>query len=117
MTDIDGDGSGPKVEVDQEHARREQAVRAELDSIGRGLAPDERTLARAPYLADWSWKPHPIYGVPVLWGRVHGHARLGDGLIYTGRVWAMAVDRGWALTTSRYYRLGSADRNYGADEA
>ena len=38
MTDIDGDGSGPKVEVDQEHARREQAVRAELDSIGDYLA-------------------------------------------------------------------------------
>ncbi len=29
-------------------------------------------------------------------------------MIYTGRVWAMAVDRSWILTTSRFYRLGPA---------
>jgi hypothetical protein len=97
-------------------ARREEAVRAELDSIGVGLAPAERTFGRAPYLADRSWKIHPVYGVPVLWGRVQGHPRLGDGMTHTGRVWAVAVDRSWALTTSRYYRLNLVDPGGSAEE-
>lgn len=87
-------------------SRREQAIQAELDRIASGLAPTRTAVERAPYLADWSWCPHPVYGVPVLCGYVYGHQRLGNGLIYTGRVWAMAIDRRWALTTSRYYRLG-----------
>lgn len=76
-----------------------------------GRRADPSNARRLPYLADWSWRPHPVKGVEVLWGDVAGHARLGSGMIYTGRVWAMAIDRSWALTTSRFYRLGpSADR-------
>lgn len=90
---------------------REEAVRQVLELIAQGGEPSPRTLDVSPYLADWSWRPHPVKGVEVLWGDVAGHARLGSGMIYTGRVWAMAVDRSWVLTTSRFYRLGpSADR-------
>lgn len=87
---------------------REEAIKDILESIAQGAEPSDRTLRDAPYLADWSWQSHPVKGVEVLWGSVTGHARLGHGMIYTGRVWAMAVDRSWILTTSRFYRLGPA---------
>lgn len=88
---------------------REDAVRRILEGIARGGEPSDRTLREAPRLAGWSRRPHPVKCVDVLWGHVTGHARLGHGMIHTGRVWAMAVDRSWVLTTSRFYRLVDPD--------
>ncbi|WP_420024058.1 DUF6634 family protein (plasmid) [Cereibacter azotoformans] len=67
--------------------------------------PTKADLADAPGLDHW----RPVLtlgGVPLLWGRVSRHPRLGDALITTSPLIALDRDAGWARTFSRWYKLG-----------
>ncbi|WP_145109916.1 DUF6634 family protein [Cereibacter sediminicola] len=67
--------------------------------------PTGSDLANAPCLDHW--RPMlTLGGVPLLWGRVSRHPRLGDALITTSPLIALDRDEGWARTFSRWYKLG-----------
>lgn len=87
-------------------ARLEDAInKAKLDA--KGQVPDAETLATAPLLEHW-YVDSVAPGVFRLKGVVSGHPRIGDGWCTTGPVVAVADDRAWVKTLSRYYRLGVA---------
>lgn len=66
--------------------------------------PDAATLSAAPLLDCW-WTEAIQPGVFRLKGAVTGHPRIRDGWCTTGPVIAVADDRTWVRTLSRYYRL------------
>ena len=101
------------------------AERAAVDFLGvdplataeilEGLAADLRILAaggspppqlqEAPQLRRWGFAPkHAL----CLTGTTYGHPRIVDGRdAVTSELFAIARDRSWARTMSRYYQLRS----------
>jgi hypothetical protein len=80
-----------------------------LTRIAAGDAPTASELAGAPRLADWMPMRDPQNGLPVLFGQVTGHPRLGSGRwIRTSPLLAISPEAGWARTVSRFYVLGPA---------
>lgn len=71
----------------------------------RGPADNDR--ASAPILDFWrvliDRRSHPM---PVFWGEVSGHPKLGTDMITTSRLVALDRYAGWARSVSRWYRLG-----------
>jgi hypothetical protein len=92
----------------REERRRDLA--RDLDLLESGWMPDDRMLLAAPILERWTF----IWGggAVCLEGLSYGHPELpGEGrLICTSPVIAMDVDRVWARTFSRWYRLGTPRR-------
>lgn len=60
-------------------------------------------LEDAPTLNGWSPVLRPV---GALSGFVEDHPLLGTRHVVTSEVFAMAAERGWARTFSRFYRLG-----------
>lgn len=84
----------------------EAARLAIAEECAAGPSPGE--LAEAPLLQDWSIRPHPQVGGPVISGRVYGHPSVADGTRITTTHVAMLDEDGgtWGRTLSRYYLLG-----------
>ncbi|RWM39942.1 DUF6634 family protein [Mesorhizobium sp.] len=84
---------------------RLSALVADMEAIGRGLAPEDLVEGEAPLLDRWILGHRPI---PCLVGLSTGHPRLpGENRpIATSDVWLMSEDRSWARTLSRWYKLG-----------
>lgn len=73
----------------------------DLQRLQDGHEPSPDDLASAPLLNDWC-----LLG-PYLAGVVTGHPVIADGdSCITSMVLALASDRTWARTVSRFYRLG-----------
>lgn len=81
---------------------RQLTIVAIIETTG----PSAADLASAPLLDPWQAVIIDISGLPVLWGQVTGHPRLGDDAIITSRLLALDAANGWARTTSRWYCLG-----------
>lgn len=77
----------------------------ELKKLRRGEMPSDLELERAPVLAGWLVEDLND-GFQRLGGFVTGHPTIRPGWCWTSIVLFMAVDRTWARTISRYYRLG-----------
>lgn len=75
----------------------------DLRRLAGGEHPD---LATAPVLRNW----HPASRQQMaLEGVIHGHPRIGEGRTgLTSELFALAHDRKWARTLSRFYRLESS---------
>ena len=88
----------------QQHRQFQRGVDA-IRAAEHGPSCDE--LAVAPILDCWRVMiaPHP-YPIPVLWGEVSGHPKLGTDLITTSRLVALDRHAGRARSVSRWYRLG-----------
>lgn len=86
-------------------ALEDAIAKAKLDAVG--VVPDAETLQEAPLLEHW-YVDAVAPGVFRLKGVVSGHPRIGDGWCTTGPLVAVAHDRTWVRTMSRYYRLGVA---------
>ncbi|RWL85658.1 MAG: hypothetical protein EOR67_21555 [Mesorhizobium sp.] len=84
---------------------RLSALVADMEAIGRGLAPEGLVEGEAPLLDRWILGRLPV---PCLVGLSTGHPRVpGENRpIGTSDVWLISEDRGWARTLSRWYRLG-----------
>jgi hypothetical protein len=97
--------STPSEEEVQEQIVRLCRLAVDLHEIRNGAGPSEDALRDAPVLENWMPVVQPA---PCLVGEVSGHPRLpGAGRrIVTSPVWALAEPYGWALTLSRFYRLG-----------
>lgn len=71
--------------------------------------PRQSSLNDAPRLEDWSYS---ALLKPRLVGRVTGHPLLGDRPhIHTSQLIVIDAEAGWVRTMSRFYRLGSPDKN------
>lgn len=85
--------------------QRHQLDRALLAIRDAERGPTAEELAAAPILDIW----RPLVdqrGMPVLWGEVSGHPKLGADLITTSRVVALDRKRGWARSVNRWFQLG-----------
>ena len=81
-----------------------ERLAADLRALAEGQLPSPERLAASPQLNPYSVT---TVEVPVLAGLVDRHPILGASkTIVTSPVWAVAKDRTWARTYSRYYRLG-----------
>lgn len=90
-----------------------------LDAIRAAeRGPTDDDLASAPILDFWrvliDRRPHPM---PVLWGEVSGHPKLGTDMITSSRLVALNRDAGWARSVSRWYRLGRPFAEFEAELA
>ena len=78
--------------------------------------PTAEALAAAPTLD--LWRPMVNQrGMPVLWGEVSGHPKLGADLITTSRLLALDRERGWARSANRWYGLGRPFSDFETDLA
>lgn len=81
------------------------ALVADMEAIGRGLAPEALVEGESPLLDRWILGRCPV---PCLVGLSTGHPLLPgqNRMIGTSDVWLISEDRGWARTLSRWYKLG-----------
>lgn len=96
----------------------------QLQQFQRGLdairaaerGPTAEELSTAPILDHWrvliDRRPYPM---PVLWGEVTGHPKLGTDMITTSRLIALDREAGWARSVSRWYRLGNPFAEFEAE--
>ncbi len=84
-------------------AKMLEELARDLRRLAGGEHPD---LTTAPVLTKW----HPTFRRQMaLEGVIHGHPRIGEGRTgLTSGVFALAEDRKWARTLSRFYRLVSS---------
>ncbi|WP_293860912.1 DUF6634 family protein [uncultured Alsobacter sp.] len=87
-------------------AGRLRVLADRLEAVAAGLAPTQSDLDRAPRLDEWHLAQSPAG--PVLVGLVTAHPHCGPGLIHTSPIWIIDPTERWALSLSRYYRLGKA---------
>ena len=79
---------------------------ADIERIAGGVAPTEPDLEAAPLLD--GWRPGVVWH-EVLLGTVVDHPRLGTKpTITTSQLFCLDLERGWARTWSRFYRLGAS---------
>jgi len=80
----------------------------DLERILQGDYPDERILENSPAITSWKLSTRPT---TCLEGVLFEHPRLGyivpNGI--TSELWLMDLDRNYARTFSRFYRLGQKD--------
>lgn len=81
---------------------------ADLERISQGEYPDERELKNSPAITCWKLSAHRA---TCLEGVLFEHPRLGpivpNGI--TSELWLLDLDRNYARTFSRFYRLGQKD--------
>lgn len=81
-----------------------EELAADLRDLAAGSVPSARRLREAPHLRRWGFAPRSAL---CLTGTTYGHPRLVDGRdAVTSEVFAIARDRSWARTLSRFYQLG-----------
>lgn len=78
-------------------------TRRSLELGKRGPTPDD--LGNAPMLSPWIAIKDPQYGGAMLVGLQTGHPVLKGPLINTSRLCGIDIDRTWARTASRWYRV------------
>ena len=95
-------------------ADRLEALAADLRGLAKGRLPTASELAEAPVLQGWV----PLSRLcTALAGTVDGHPRIADHRpAVTSELFAIDVDRRWARTMSRYYRLVPAEPEGASDE-
>ena len=78
---------------------------SDLELILQGDYPDERELNDAPFITNWKTSTR---AATCLEGIILQHPRLGNigfnGI--TSELWLLDLDRDYARTFSRFYRLG-----------
>jgi hypothetical protein len=77
-------------------------LQKDLATLQEGGGPTEEELAEAPVLTQWRLAKRPqicLEGIGI------GHPLLGTTTILTSGLYAINVNRGWARTYSRFYRL------------
>lgn len=84
--------------------RRMRAMCDDVDAVLAGLTPSETLLADAPVIQGWSTVP---YEAICLSGWVSGHPTIRTGPLVSSQVYMLDLDRRWARTLSRFYRLGT----------
>ncbi len=81
---------------------------ADLERIFEGDYPDERILTNSPAITSWKLSARRA---TCLEGVLFEHPRLGsivpNGI--TSELWLLDLDRNYARTFSRFYRLGQKD--------
>ena len=93
------------------HDRRRERLTAVLKALGRGEGPSAAEIAAAPLLDAWQ-QTSSNEGMTVLVGVVSGHPRLLDGPVTTSPLLLLDVERGFARTVSRWYRIGRSLSDY-----
>ncbi|KAB2662437.1 hypothetical protein F9K91_22495 [Brucella tritici] len=85
-----------------------KALVTDLERIINGEHPDERQLSNSPAITSWKLSKRPT---TCLEGVLFEHPRLGfivpNGI--TSELWLLDLDRNYARTFSRFYRLGQKD--------
>lgn len=80
----------------------------DLERIFQGDYPDEQLLKNSPAITSWKLSKRPA---TCLEGVLFEHPHLGyivpNGI--TSELWLMDLDRNYARTFSRFYRLGQKD--------
>jgi hypothetical protein len=101
-----------------EEQEAQAALRRAFESYLSGQAPTPLELAEAPVLENW--RVLIVLGksnakeltIPVLFGNVAGHPRLGDvRCLRTSQLIWLDRDRHWARTWNRVYRLAECARD------
>lgn len=101
-----------------EEQEAQAALRLAFESYLSGQAPTPSELAEAPVLENW--RVLIVHGksnakeftIPVLFGNVTGHPRLGDvRCLQTSQLIWLDRGRGWARTWNRTYTLGERARD------
>lgn len=80
-----------------------KSLAADLELISSGEGPSPNDLIESPILVDWELIELPVTAIA---GYAIGHPKLGSGHVTTTQIFAIAHDRTWVRTLSRYYRLG-----------
>jgi len=80
----------------------------DLERIFQGDYPDERILENSPAITNWKLSKRPAI---CLEGVLFEHPRLGQIVPHgiTSELWLLNLDRNYARTFSRFYRLGQKD--------
>lgn len=86
-------------------ASRVHGLSEHLRRIELGEGPTAEELAHAPVLTDWRLGQRPE---PALIGFATNHPSLGSRPVLTSPVYYIDVERGFARTLSRLYRLSRA---------
>ncbi|KAB2793772.1 hypothetical protein F9K96_00945 [Brucella anthropi] len=85
-----------------------KALVTDLERIFNGEHPDERQLSNSPAITCWKLSARRA---TCLEGVLFEHPRLGqivpNGI--TSELWLLDLDRNYARTFSRFYRLGQKD--------
>ncbi|MCH4539768.1 hypothetical protein [Ochrobactrum sp. A-1] len=80
----------------------------DLERIFEGNYPNERILTNSPAITSWKLSARRV---ACLEGVLFEHPRLGpivpNGI--TSELWLLDLDRNYARTFSRFYRLGQKD--------
>ena len=85
-------------------ADRLEALAADLRKLADGEVPSAARMRDAPILRRWGLERRPAV---ALAGTACGHPKIGDGRpAVTSEVFAIARDRSWVRTMSRFYSLG-----------
>ena len=102
-----GDNSGPVDFLGADPlatAELLEDLAADLRGLAAGSLPSPGRLREAPHLRRWGFAPRSAL---CLAGTAYGHPRIVDGReCVTSEIFAIARDRSWARTLSRYYQLG-----------
>lgn len=85
-------------DLEENLLKAESAIKA----VEAGVTDEQ--LRRAPILD--LWLPGMFRDAPCLWGQVQDHPVLGRDDIISSPLVGLDVDRGWARSCSRWYRLG-----------
>ena len=86
----------------------------DLEKLARGKWPNIHENSEAPILEEWRLA---VRTVPCFVGLSTGHPKLPGARreIITSQIIAFSPQLGWARTLSRWYRLGSRDRETRSD--
>lgn len=77
---------------------------ADLRELAAGSLPSSGRLREAPHLRRWDFAQRSAL---CLAGTAYGHPRIVDGQeSVTSEIFAIARDRSWIRTLSRFYQLG-----------
>lgn len=89
-----------------DHADRVRRLLRDLEALGAGKYPTREEIDDAPVLEGWSLSTRNI---PCLSGTFFGHPKIRSGTFgTTSHIWIHAPSLGYARTSSRLFRLGSA---------
>lgn len=83
---------------------RLESLLVDLERLGNGERPSQEELDASRLLDNYIIS---LASRPCLIGENHGHPILKGRLIQTSDLCVAALDRSWARTMSRFYRLGS----------
>ncbi len=92
--------------------RRLDLLLADLRRVAAGHLPTAGDLSDTVIIDHWVHASRPE---PCLAGQIHGHPNCRGPISVTSGLWLWSPEFGWGRTLSRYYRLGRAFEQNGAD--